>query len=366
MTFDWKLLAPHRPLEPGAPQYIARPDSGGDAIAAWVRAGGMTVLVGGPTGVGKSTELARAAAALQNAFVACLVPLDRLENIRRLTPDRMRLRMAGRLVYVASEHLHLPVSAELTAALARAGALPGAQASGPSFQADAATLLADAIAEVCRLARQHALAFLLDGLEKVPEGPDALELFDALAALPADVALVTAVPWHAAFGPQAEQVVRAGERFEAIRPLVVEGPGGPVGWQFLETILRHRLGLADAEPVWDAALVRQAAQRSGGLPRTFLQLVADAGTYARMRDKEWPDLTDFEDAVADQRESFRRLLLPGDRQAMTPVDGTDDGPEMDLHRKIRLLSHGVLLERRLAGRTVLVSHPLIRKAAPVA
>ena len=65
-TPDWRLLAPHRPLEPGDGVYVVRPAGGGDAIASWVAGGGSTVLVGGPTGVGKSTELARAAQVAQS------------------------------------------------------------------------------------------------------------------------------------------------------------------------------------------------------------------------------------------------------------------------------------------------------------
>ena len=105
-----------------------------------------------------------------------------------------------------------------------------------------------------------------------------------------------------------------------------------------------------------------AARWSGGIPRTFLQLLADAGTYARLRrDASWPEPTDLADAVADQEDSVRRVLLPGDTQAILAAEGTD-GRELDLGRKVRLMAHGVLLERLRNRRPTLEVHPLARAA----
>jgi Tfp pilus assembly pilus retraction ATPase PilT len=104
-TPDWRLLAPHRPLDPGDGAYVVRPTGGGDAIATWAAAGGGTVLVGGPTGVGKSTELARAAQALIATRVACLVQVDRMTNVHRLSAHELMGLIAQRLVMVARDQL---------------------------------------------------------------------------------------------------------------------------------------------------------------------------------------------------------------------------------------------------------------------
>jgi hypothetical protein len=219
-------------------------------------------------------------------------------------------------------------------------------------------------------------------MEKVPPGPGASDLFDALGALPEEVDLVVVVPWHAAFGPRPDAVVRAGEKFTALRAPEVDGDAGEPGRRFLMDLLIARLGinpesfdpaaivavasgsLEDARAKAQARrdLVTDAARWSGGIPRTFLQVLADAGTYARLRrNASWPEPVDLADAIADQEDSVRRLLLPGDTQAILAAEGTD-GRELDLGRKVRLMAHGVLLERLRNRRPTLDVHPLARAA----
>lgn len=357
MSPDWTALEPHRPLGPDAAAYVPVPSRGGEAIAARVLAGQPTVLVGGPAGVGKSTELAHAAALLHSKRVTCLLPLDRWENMRRLTVDGLFTRIASRVVQVATEVLHLPVSDALRAAATHAQPLRVSTDGGPVFEAGPEVLAGMALAEVVRLSRQGGVTLLLDGFEKVPQGPGSLELFDALGRLARDVELVVVIPWHVAFGSDGAQVVRPGERLEMLRAPDVEGEGAP-GRKFLREILARRLAVA--VPAAVLPLVEQAIDLSGGLPRTFLQLLADAGTYARLRgDEGWPGEADFAEAVADQRDSFRRVLLPGDTAAIRAVAGTD-GRELDLPRRVRLMAHGVLLERLQDRRPTLEIHPLVR------
>ena len=199
MTPDWTRLVPHRPLAPGADFYEPGPAGTSEAVAKWVLAGGSAVLVGGPAGVGKSTELSQVAHQLRHDRVACLVPVDRWENMRRVTPDQLLLRIAGRLVYLAVVHLHLEVSRDVRAMLWRAGVLPFEHVGGAvvgEYEARPAELLELALNEVARLARQGRVALILDGLEKLPEGPSALDVFDALAAVPDYVDVITVVPWQ--------------------------------------------------------------------------------------------------------------------------------------------------------------------------
>lgn len=372
MTTSWTSLMPHAPVRPGAFEYVERPDSPGDEICRWILANRSTILLGGPAGVGKSTELAHAASLLQPHRVACLLPLDRWENMRRLGPDALLQRIAGRVAYMARETLHLPLSQEL---------FDEAQKTASASWSPSA-LAQLVLAEVTRLSRQGRVTLLIDGLEKVPEGATALELFDALAALPEEVELVVVTPWYAAFGPRAETVIRTGERFVSARALEVEGEPGRAGRELLKSMLLRRLQLPDEaldatrvvkalsrsieeeRALIDAKsdLVAGAAAFSGGIPRIFLQLMADAASYALIRRAEgWPYAEDLRDACADQVDTFRRLLLPGDADAARAAAGTD-GRELDLGRKVRLMAHGILLERLREQVPVLELHPLAQVA----
>lgn len=382
MIPDWTRLEPYRPLDPGDPAYVERP-SGGARLAEWIHAGKSAVLVAGTVGIGKSTELSQAAKLLEIDGAACLIPLDRLENMRRITAESALLKVAGHLAQVAISQLSLDLSEQVRYLLASKGLLPDQYRKTYGGYRGATFVQPEAIAtavirEVARLAKHGRVTLLIDGLEKTPE-PQAREVFDALAALPDEASVVVVVPWHAAYGPRADSLVRPGEKLFALRPILVDRKEGAPGRAFMARLLERRLGLSpgvfsslpylqqepaeqaeEAPPSEMRDLVDRAAEWSGGIPRIFLQLMVDAGTYARLnRDAAWPSMSDLNDAVKDMIDSFRRVLLPGDTHALATVDGTD-GREMDLERKLRLLAHGALLERDEGERTTLRLHPLVR------
>src|ERR1700755_2575419 len=153
---NWRLLAPHRPLGPDDPAYVARPTGSGHDIAAWVLAGGNTVLVSGPTGVGKSTELAPAKQELEAEQVTCLVQVDRLTNIHKLTAGELLILLAQELVKQARAQ-GVIVSPDLVWA-AKAAATSSPPAHSPS-------ILSPAASEIMRLTSQRRIGLLLDGVE---------------------------------------------------------------------------------------------------------------------------------------------------------------------------------------------------------
>ena len=358
---DWRLLAPHRPLSPGDDAYVARPTSGGDAIAQWVEAGGSTVLVSGPTGVGKSTELAQAAQVLQPTRVACLVQADRATNIHRLTAEGLTRIVVKRLVLFALDPLHLPLSEALRSAATSVGEDGEVHPMSLSFRMSGTDRAGIAVEEIARVSPQGRVALLIDGLEKLLPGPHARDIFEALSRLPDSVDLIVVIPWHAAFGGGTEPILRAGERLHRVAPLDTDGATGLAAAEFLGRVLAGRLRSIHTLPESLKPLLGLAFKASGGIPRVFLQLMADAGTYARVkRGAAWPDDSDLHEAMVDQQDSFRRALLLGDTQAIKAVEGTD-GRELDLERRVRLMAQGILLERVRNGTVVLEVHPL---AAP--
>lgn len=368
LTPDWSRLAPNRPLGPGDATYVPRPVDT-PRIPDWILTGRSPVLVVGPVGVGKSTELAFAAQALKDSRIACLVPLDRYANMRTLTTEQALLRIAGRLASIAVKALRLKLTPELLDELDLKGVLDAGVAPkvtsifSQRSAEDYATLV---IREVARRSTQGRITLLIDGLEKTP--PEAARrVFDALEELPPEVELVVVVPWHAAYGPGAETVIAPGEKLVVIPPVEVDGLEGVAGLKFLRDVATSRLQLDDttlakARPSFLApgGELDTCARFSGGVPRSFLQLLADAASYARITDGEdWPSSANVAQAVADQRESFRRLLTPGDDLALQLVDGKD-GRDMALEQKLRLLSHGVLLERYENGKSVMRPHPIVK------
>lgn len=356
MVPDWKALLPHRPLDPDSDQYVTPPTGGAERIAEWILADRTTVLVAGPVGIGKSTELARAAHIMQAERVACLIRLDRFENMRRATADQLLLRTAGEVVQQALDQPITRLSAPLIGALKQAGVLKINAGDGLlPFKGNATTILGLTLSEVARTRNQR-VALIFDGLEKMPDGPIMLEFFEALGLLSDEVDIVAVLPWSLAFGFGTHTVIRADEHMVVLRAPAVANPGD-AGRGFLRELLTRRLPLA-TPPGFDE-LRELAAHFCGGIPRTFLQLVADAGTYAKIRRKSpWPDIVDLRDAITEQRESFQRLLRPGDNAAILRAVSTD-GRELELERRIRLLTHGVLLERSSGGITRLELHPLL-------
>ncbi len=199
-------------------------------------------------------------------------------------------------------------------------------------------------------------------LEKLLPGMTTREIFDALSQLPDSVDLVVVIPWHATLAGAAEPGLRAGERLHRIAALDTEGSEGLVTVRFFDHLLARRLRGTDTLPAELEPLTTLACMASGGIPRIFLQLIADAGTYARVkRGAAWPDDSDLREALADQQDSFRRALLPGDTEAIKAVVGTD-GRELDLERRGRLLAHGILLERARGDHVLLEIHPLVAPA----
>lgn len=367
-AFDWKKLAPHRSLKPSDPLYVSRPSGAGERLAALLKTGLGPVSVAGPVGAGKSTELAAATGGLQDHLVACLIPLDRLLDVRHATEEGVHRFIAGRLAYLAIADLHLTLSEELTTTLVHAKVLPqdfipasapGRRALPPSWR----DVLIATIREVTRLSHQGRVALLLDGVEKAPFEAArravraVLEVNDE-----ADIALV--IPLSLVTGPEAHELLSETRLF-FIRALPTrEGPGDlrKEARRFLFEVAERRLGIetsaseAGLQPLFEAA-----ADLCGGIPRTFLQLLQDASGYAALSGRNIPNIEeDLFSAALDHHESLRRLLRDGDETALLEAAGSS-GTEVSLPRRIRFASQGLLLEYDLGDTIVVYPHPLLKR-----
>lgn len=337
MALNWSNIEPNRPVEPGDPMYVERPTSASAGVLKRLQVGARVVLVTGPAGIGKSSELAHVAAAMRERFWPCLVQFDRVASMRDFDGDDALGAMLKALVRV-EEAWGLSVT------------LPTAPRRD---------LLLSHLRQIAASSGRGVL-FLLDGLEKSPV-PVARGIFEMLADWVEEAHFVVVVPWFATYGALSQGVIHPSEKVAHLRPVTVEGDGAVAGKKFLATLLLRRLPIVGNYPPSLAKVINAAATMSGGVPRTFLQLMADAASRADFeRGEAWPDLDDLREGAEDVMDSYRRLLQQGDVDALIAAENTG-GTEMELDRKLRLLTHGILLEVEQGRQVKMRMHPLVRQ-----
>lgn len=194
------------------------------------------------------------------------------------------------------------------------------------------------------------LVLLLDGLERANTAEIQAAL-DELLRFHDDFRLVAVLPAQSMYGDASAWIH---ERFRMHFIPAVEPTGA--GRDFLREVVRRRVGEI---PAALEAIVDEAITQSGGIPRTLLQLVQDAGSYATLAGRELPLPEDLTLAVQDHRQSLRRLLDKDDKRALLDADGTD-GSEIELPRRARLIAHGLLLEYQTHGDLVVHPAPMLR------
>ncbi len=357
MLLNWRKLAPHRPLKPNDPLHVRRPDGGGDELAERIKAGADAVAIVGPVGSGKSSELAWTAARLQNDFVVVQVPLDRLLDMRRVTDEDVFAQVAGRVVDVVYNILRIPLSDALLQRLAQADAPPSLPGK---LMRPGRDLLLDVLREVAEKSRQGALVLLLDGLEKC-EADSALSVVRALLEVRHETRVVFVAPYPLVVGSGAHELVATIDKFFFIRAMPVrrdQGKHGEDGRAFLREIVRVRLDLPTL-PEDFAALLDRAAEASGGVLRSFLQLVRAASQHAALEERNALTEDDLQAAMRDHAENLERELVDGDIDQLRAADGTS-GVEVPEARRLRLLIHGLLLEYRTDNATVVHPAPLLQ------
>lgn len=354
---DWKALAPHKPLTGGDPLHVTRPMGDGCRLASMVRAGLGPFAVAGPVGSGKSTELSTAALELTGDFFTVTTLLDQRMNMRELSAARL-LWTLGRALFEAlstNQTLDRKFAYRNHPLLTEAHPLfVERQEPGPYRDAFLA-----AARELKRQSSTLQVAIFLDGLEKCPE-EQARMAVRTILSLRDEVELAFVVPPSLVIGPENVELLSE-LRIFPIRPVPVleeSGARWKEGRQFLADIFSRRMG-TDVSTEALAPLIETAAIFSGGLPRTFLQLMRDAGGYAAVANRELPTRDDLDNAMRDQADSLSRLLRDGDMREMYTADGSD-GLELPIDRRVRLLTHGLLLENEVNDKVIVRMHPLLR------
>jgi hypothetical protein len=339
-----------RGLEVGDPRYRARPRCGGAALAARIAADELPLVVTGPTGVGKSTELAAAVAALSS--MGWLANWVRLDDV---FPDGGAASAAV---------LHHAVASRLTEALSTsvdATELPSTslvsdlRASDPHFSRGFGLVRpTDALAraaagELSAAHENRPVALLIDGLDRLSDDV-ARSLALALTDLIPEVRIAATVAPTLVYGEDAFLLL------DRVYPFAIGNldPEAEVDRQFLVEVAHGR---GDAAP---EAVLARAARSSGGMIGSYLRLVAACHAAAHVAGRELPNDDDVAQAERDQSEQVRRLLLRGDLGVILEAEGTD-GVEVPPERRARLLAQGLLIEYGVPPDVVVRAHPAVHR-----
>jgi hypothetical protein len=350
VVYDWKALAPTHSLGisdvSGGQLYARRSGEGSLEIAALLNVGlEQPIALFGPAGAGKSTELAALANLRTSQWICSLAQLDRvLAYSERTSVDDVLEAIARITITVAMERSKVRLSPELTA-------LVGPRAPAPT--ARGFDLLLATVREVRDASDQREVGLLVDGLEKASSGL-ARQTLVHLERLRGEARVVVVVPTEIATGSSAAilqdfHVMSIGA-VTVSRTVDELMKGLSDGDRFLFDVAQRRLGVPTgamgmAAGDTTAVAIRRSIVLSGGLVRTFLQLLQKAALYAGMRGRLAPDADDVTRAAQDQTNFLLRLLMEGDIEALRRAHGTS-GFEIEIDRRVRFLSSGLLLEHR--------------------
>jgi len=352
---DWTRLSPHLPLDGDDPRYIPRPSRGGAQLAAFLKNGMGPIAVTGPVGCGKSTELAVAANSLRLEGITTVHErLDRVMDMHSVQPQNVYARLVRALALMGQTPGVPVVPGSIL--------FPNVPAHEPPPEG-----WHDRLLRLLRHLRSQSptgrMALLIDGFEKSPVHA-ILDTVSFVLSLSTECEMALVVPPSMVTGPDSYSITSQVRRVFPVSPMQVRQARGNDEGAFFFRLFASRISAnePDADPLITSDLqfiVGKAAEFSGGIPRTFLQLVQDAAGYASVNGRELPTREDLLDALKDHTASMKRLLREGDVDLLHRARGTD-GLEIPIDARIRLLTHGLLLEHEDANRTVTLSvHPLL-------
>lgn len=327
-----RALSPNRPLEADDARYVERPENGGERLARIAAVDPDPIAVFGPPGVGKSTELARAAQALTDEMLPVLVRLDRRLDLSRVTNDDILrvfdLSLVGAVSDLAGGGDRLAHS--------RDEGLHSTLENWPKKGLLNAIRHAESTSE-------RRIIFLVDGLDRVGEtvGREIVKMVGSLSS-EAGWIFVTAHPLVM--------------RLEALRQFSIE----PLSVESQSSFLRALLDryAVPGRLVSDDA-IECAVRWSGGIPRIFLSLLKSAAIHARLADRGDVIDKDMKKAVVEHKEAMNQILVADDYRPLFTVAAGQGIDRIPPDSRERFLSHCVLIQRTTPKGVDYAIHPFI-------
>lgn len=328
------------------------------------------VLLVGPPGVGKSTELIRFQQEVAGDFTVVRPPLDTHLDLSIVSwhdlliftvlwaGDQLKLSHAKE-IHDLTDMLRAP---EPRTAGFFEGGMPlptPAQrfrndhakvqkmiSIGPAQCWDAA---AAALAKLEK-ASGKPLIMLLDGLEKMgPDGAKQLYYHDGRYLRQFPCRMIVTAPLAMSFEPYFGDIEESFFMVERLRASAT-GDGQP-GFEFFREIARRR----GADDVMSHEVLREAISWGGGLPRQFLQLLATAMTHALIEGQSEVDTESLTRARLRVTERWQYQLEPKDMTSLGLPDTKRERGD-----RARLLRLGALVEYDMPDGTLkLDPNPLV-------
>lgn len=336
------------PLDAEDVRYIARPDELGQRILNRVMMpGARRLLLGGPAGGGKSTELLRIHALAHPNYTVFLCPCDRDLDLYKFDLFTLVRYLLWRVVFISTS-TNLSSSLKLTSEILR-DALACIGASEPFLKSPRAffsgsqvkppdvdgPLLFDTFT---RLLSEIERAFLrplllVDGLEKVPPHVhhDALGEFVRVSILEKCQAIIV-VPSFMLHGRESLAL------YPDVEVLTIATTQDP---SFVRDIVARRAG-----DVLTGEALHAIARYSGGIPRDGLQIAQQACRIA-MDDRTSGVVTPDQVRRAKDgiRQGLRSMLSDDPARANTFLDAVRRTGELpgDPDMRNLMLGHGIIL-----------------------
>lgn len=325
------------PLADGEAEYVARPDGLGQKILdRIINPITHRLLLAGPAGCGKTTELLHVLGLARPNYAVFMCPCDRDLDLYRFDRALLTRYLLWRVVSVATQRdSGVKLSAEILRDSLRAVGAPDITLDDPRLFFSEVKVSQPAASIHVTLQRLLAELpeplLLIDGLEKIPtDAADALREFVRAPELSACQAVIVAPNW-ALLGWDA---VRTYDDVEVLEIQVASIP------DFVRAVLDRRVG-----EVFAPAALDLAATASGGVVRDGLQLAGIACRRAMDERSPTVEARHVESAIRAMREAFRSMISDDPVRAARFLEEVRKSGKLpgDPGLRDRLLGNGIVL-----------------------
>lgn len=335
------------PLQADDDRYIVRRDGLGEQILSRIlEPATRRLLLGGPAGCGKSTELIRLLAQAQPNYTAVLCPCDRDLDLFELDTVILVRYLLWRVLHVASERVKLNLTPEIRRDALHCLGVDDPQLPNPrmffagprrkhveideSFLFDTMSRL---LSEIERSFRPVLL--LIDGLEKVRPQARRHVLGEFIRAPLLDGCYtVMVVPLWTLYGRESLELY---PDVEVLR-VAVEHEDDDIN--FVREIVARR-----AKSILTADALDAIASYSGGIPRDGLQL-ASGSCQAAMRDRVSPVQREHVEVARERlRRHFQAVLSDDPQGAERFLDEVHRTGSFPANPELRdlMIAHNIIL-----------------------